>query len=422
MAVQLGAAVFTGRVWLTGPSPSPVEWARWALLATLAIGYTDATQRIERLRGYLAAGSVPGSTTGSIWLLSAALAVTPALTALLGIVLTVHAAVRTVHRDSCHTRRTLYDGAAGTLATLAAAAVSSASSTRAQLWSMSWSAWTPLGVLCVALAYTLVDAGLAVACGYMTIRPASISMLLPSRDDLVVECCALVLSVFAAVTLTRTPWLTPALTVVLAQLQRSTLVTTMSEAATRDGKTGLLNAAAWNQRVSIELGRAERDRTSAALLLIDLDHFKRVNDTHGHLAGDEVLGAVAAVLTAELRGHDLAARYGGEEFAVYLPAIDLADVTAVAERIRTRIADVCDAYALTASIGIAHYPQHGTTVADLFAAADTALYEAKRAGRNTVSISSQRQSRQPTCAGSCGPRAGNAHSVSRLRTWPPRIE
>jgi diguanylate cyclase (GGDEF)-like protein len=136
--------------------------------------------------------------------------------------------------------------------------------------------------------------------------------------------------------------------------------------------------------------------------VMDLDHFKDVNDHHGHVAGDLVLGAVAIGLQDEVRDHDLVGRFGGEEFVVLLAGVDSADgdeVLAIAERIRLRVAALrveiptpdgpLTVAGLTASIGAAVHPGHGDDVGTLMQAADAALYAAKRAGRNTVRLAAQ---------------------------------
>jgi diguanylate cyclase (GGDEF)-like protein len=399
LAIDLAVAALVGVSWLTSPAPSGADWARWLLLAALAIGYAE-TSRIGSLRRYLSAAHGPMSGLAAVWALPAALVLPPSLAAGLTLVITSHVAVRTTRTVSPRAHRAVCGPATGMLATLAASSVGSTVGAQGELWSLRWPAWTPFGVLCAMLAYILTSAGLATAFGCMSPRPAPILTLLPSRDDIALECAALVLGVLVAGTLIKTPWLTPAVTVVLMPLQRSTLVTALTEAATRDSKTGLLNAAAWEQRVSIELRRAERDHTSAALLITDLDHFKRINDTLGHLGGDDALRTVATVLTGELRCHDLITRYGGDEFAVYLPAIDQPAATAAAERVRARIARARRTYTLTASVGVAYYPQHGCTTADLFTVADAALYEAKRAGRNRVAVGALRQPSHPVSADS----------------------
>jgi diguanylate cyclase (GGDEF)-like protein len=344
------------------------------------------TSRVELTRRYLSVDHGPMSTMGAVWALPAALVLRPGLATLLAAVVATHVILWKARTASSRVHRAVFGEATGVLATLAASVISGAVGARAAFWSFSWPAWAPLGVLAAVVAYTLVNAGLVVAGMYAATRPVRLRTLLLSRDDFGLECATLVLGVFVAVTLTRTPWLTPAIAGVLILLQRSALVAKLTEAASQDGKTGLLNAATWEQRAGNELRRAERDDAPAALLLIDLDHFKSVNDTYGHLAGDEALRAVAAVLTAELRGHDLVARYGGEEFAVLVPGASPQPAVAVAERIRRRIARAHPTLQLTASIGVAHYPAHGGTVAELFAVADRALYAAKNAGRDRVSV------------------------------------
>ncbi len=121
---------------------------------------------------------------------------------------------------------------------------------------------------------------------------------------------------------------------------------------------------------------------------------KQINDTHGHLAGDEALRAVGEVLADELRGYDAVGRFGGEEFVALLPEVDVDDAPRVAERVRRRIESlrVVDGGAdarqapLSASVGVAVYPQHGTELDALIRSADQALYAAKDAGRNVVCV------------------------------------
>ena len=140
--------------------------------------------------------------------------------------------------------------------------------------------------------------------------------------------------------------------------------------------------------------RALRYDSTMALLMIDLDHFKRVNDTFGHLVGDDVLRDVAQLLGNTIRGSDIAARYGGEEFLVLLPETDDSGAELFAERIRAAVHDYEFARAegapslrLTASIGVAVFPAARIeSVEDLFTRADTALYRAKADGRNRVRL------------------------------------
>jgi len=161
--------------------------------------------------------------------------------------------------------------------------------------------------------------------------------------------------------------------------------------ATTDPLTQVLNRRALVERLAHEMERARHGDRSVALLMIDLDHFKRVNDTHGHLVGDDVLRDVARLLLTEARGADAVARYGGEEFLVILPDTDDDGAEVFAERVRERVErhefhgrDDAE-LRLTASIGVATFPAARIdTVEDLFARADAALYRAKADGRNRV--------------------------------------
>ncbi|HEY2825885.1 MAG TPA: diguanylate cyclase, partial [Gemmatimonadales bacterium] len=156
-----------------------------------------------------------------------------------------------------------------------------------------------------------------------------------------------------------------------------------------DGLTGLANRRHLMELLDQEVKRLDRTKSPCTLLMIDVDHFKKFNDSYGHQAGDAALARVGKVLKECTRDVDRAGRYGGEEFAVLLPETDLAKALVVAERIRERM----EAESLTVkggtanatlSIGVAECPSHGETTADLMAAADAALYEAKRKGRNRV--------------------------------------
>lgn len=120
--------------------------------------------------------------------------------------------------------------------------------------------------------------------------------------------------------------------------------------------------------------------------MVDIDHFKQLNDTHGHQVGDEVLRVVARTLDEHLRAGDLAARYGGEEFCVVMPGASLEDAVAAAERLRVAITRMPVEPRVTASFGVALGPAHGTTPDAITAAADRALYDAKRGGRNRVAV------------------------------------
>ena len=160
----------------------------------------------------------------------------------------------------------------------------------------------------------------------------------------------------------------------------------MQQQALTDGLTGCFNRRFFEIQLERDLHLATRMRQPVSLILIDIDHFKRVNDTHGHDAGDAALRILASELREEVRGVDTAARYGGEEFAIILPQAGPEGAFAVAERLRTRIerTEVPGVGTITASLGIATFPLHASSRDLLVTAADRALYQAKRTGRNRV--------------------------------------
>lgn len=158
----------------------------------------------------------------------------------------------------------------------------------------------------------------------------------------------------------------------------------------RDALTGLYNRRYLDETLARELHRAEREDLPVSVLMLDIDHFKEVNDTYGHAAGDSVLSEVAQVVLDSVRREDIACRYGGEEFAVIMTGADEVEATARAGQIRTNIAlhafraEGQPSGHLTVSIGVATRPQHGTSPDGLLLSADTALYRAKDGGRNRV--------------------------------------
>lgn len=154
----------------------------------------------------------------------------------------------------------------------------------------------------------------------------------------------------------------------------------------RDGLTGIANRRCFDETLRKEWEQARRTGHPLSLLLLDVDHFKRYNDSYGHPAGDECLQRVAAMVAKQIRVYDLAARYGGEEFAVILPQQSLAGAGAVAERIRAAVEGGAPAEGkATVSIGAATFTgEEPASPEALLARADAALYRAKRAGRNRV--------------------------------------
>ena len=165
----------------------------------------------------------------------------------------------------------------------------------------------------------------------------------------------------------------------------------LREQAIRDPLTNLFNRRYLDETLERELARAEREGYPLCIMMMDIDHFKTVNDTYGHEAGDVVLRTLADTVTADSRHGDFACRYGGEEFVLVMPNISPETAIERAIDLHREIEDLSIPYgrfnlSVTLSIGVACYPDHGETGDELIRAADQALYDAKHAGRNRISV------------------------------------
>jgi diguanylate cyclase (GGDEF)-like protein len=258
-----------------------------------------------------------------------------------------------------------------------------------------------IGVLVVVgavLAFTVVNTCLIVGVVVMSSDKTVRDMIGQTGDEVLLEIASLCVGGLIAMAVVTQPWLVLFAVPPLLVLHRAVLVRQLEKQAATDGKTGLLTAGAWHDRATLRIDHARDSGSSAAVLVIDLDHFKQVNDRFGHIAGDYVLQAVASVLREDVRGADLVGRFGGEEFVLLLPQAGdryaYSELRVVAERIRRRIAELQVAVptpdgtltidGLSASLGGAVFPHDGNHLLDVLAVADTALYAAKRAGRNAV--------------------------------------
>jgi diguanylate cyclase len=175
-------------------------------------------------------------------------------------------------------------------------------------------------------------------------------------------------------------------------LEINKLQVLLSEQANRDPLTGLYNRRYLDSTLERELARSKREGQPLSLILIDIDHFKQINDTYGHQAGDEVLKRMAGMLDKQARLADVACRYGGEEFLMLLPNMPQSKAIERAEQWRTDFAATTIVFGefrmqVTLSSGIATYPGNGTTAHALIQCADDALYRAKTEGRNRVVVS-----------------------------------
>jgi diguanylate cyclase (GGDEF)-like protein len=171
---------------------------------------------------------------------------------------------------------------------------------------------------------------------------------------------------------------------------------TLRDQSIRDSLTGLFNRRFLETSMARELLRAARKQRPLGVMLLDLDHFKRFNDSYGHLAGDVLLRELGSFLQHSLRGDDIACRYGGEEFTLIFPETSLQTMRQRAEQICAEVRKLRFPFdkqrtgAVTISIGVAMYPEHGVTMNELLAAADAALYAAKSEGRDRVIVAAAR--------------------------------
>jgi len=240
-----------------------------------------------------------------------------------------------------------------------------------------------------AVLFSLVNSGIVAVAAHLSEPEARLAEILWDRETFLLDLTETCVGILVAITCALSPLLLLVALPPVILLQRSLMHQQLQAAARTDPKTGLLNAAAWQREADAEIGRAPRG--GVAMLLIDVDHFKRVNDTHGHLAGDEVLKGLAAELRQQVRDSDIVGRFGGEEFTVLLPRADTAEALLIAERLR-RSASMLSIFSgdarigVTVSIGVAVLGQHGRDLFELLAAADLALYRAKDKGRNQVCL------------------------------------
>jgi diguanylate cyclase (GGDEF)-like protein len=256
-----------------------------------------------------------------------------------------------------------------------------------------------LGVIVLAAALRWsINVGLVMVAIALSSPTARVRDLFANFSEQLLEAGAMSLGLVAASVVMTNPIVLPGIVIALVALHRGVLIHQYEQASRVDTKTGLASAGWWHETAEQTLLRTRARNTTMGLLLIDLDHFKQVNDTYGHPFGDEVLSAVAMELKAEVRDDDACGRWGGEEFAIVLPDVgDEESLRRVAERIRLRIRSlrlhspthvrIGDMVTLTASIGGAVYPAEGITSLDeLLLAADAALYTAKNGGRNRVCV------------------------------------
>ncbi len=381
---------------------SPVGESDLVHFAVLAVGsavHIESARRVERLREVAAEG-VPYVNLKSMWIFAAALVLPLSLALALVFITYVHSWFRT-RRVPVY--RLAFSAASIVLGVAAAAAIMVALSPTGYPGFPSGPMGLVAGVV-AAVAYWFVNYALVVGAIVMSNPAAPGGRALGRIADQGIVAGALGLGFAVAGLLFAEPWAVPVLLLTVLGLHRALLLGQFQTAATKDSKTGLLEATFWHRIADKELTRAARTGVSLGVLMIDLDDFKQVNDRFGHMNGDRVLKAVAQEMKHQCREYDLIGRFGGEEFVVLLPAIDADEIRHAAERIRDRTASLqveltdggtLPPELLTCSIGGAVYPDSADTLDQLLLAADTALYVAKGAGRNRVCMAPRVDSKEP---------------------------
>jgi diguanylate cyclase (GGDEF)-like protein len=332
----------------------------------------------------------------TVWYLAIAIALPPAYALLAPVPL---AAFRLWRMQRTHVYRRVFSNATLSLAYGAAAflmrALPASVSQHGPRTGARLLGWVGAVALCGVVAWVINNALLIIAMR-LSDPEARLLKLIASREGILADAVELCLAVSATLMVALNPLLVALVVPSMAMYRRYLMHAQLVSQSRTDGKTGLLNAAAWEREAAAEVSRSVRTRTPLAVAILDLDKFKLVNDTYGHMCGDEVLKEVARCLRGVLREYDQAGRFGGEEFAVLLPQTRAVDAFRVAERLRAAVAalSIPDSTAkdgtcipVTISIGVAAMDAGSRReLPELLAAADAALYRAKSAGRDQVQM------------------------------------
>ncbi|WP_335338423.1 GGDEF domain-containing protein [Kibdelosporangium phytohabitans] len=369
-----------------------------ATLLGLGVLQAELGRTVERVRRRV--NGTPHINMTSVWTFAGVLLLPPPLVGALVASLYLHLAVRSWYRlRRVPAYRTVFNGALailtcyvahGALAIMQIPTIDAAIDAE----------WAGVGAVGVGILIYFVTGAIVVVPGLRT-RSRTLRALFGGWGENGLELATLCLGALLGLALT-TMTLAAGLLIIppMLMLHRQVLIRQLEAAAARDDKTGLWNTRGWHSIAAGVLTKAERStRSTFCLLMIDIDFFKKINDTYGHLIGDLVLKAVANQLSDSVRDYDAVARFGGEEFVVLLPDVDEIDGLAVAERIRTRVEQmtvpiyedgsdviVTTIDKLSVSIGVAVYPTAGNAIQPVLQAADRALLDAKQAGRNRVVV------------------------------------
>jgi diguanylate cyclase (GGDEF)-like protein len=374
-------------------NPSETDWLRFVTLGVCASAHLQLSRRQEeamRSRKPTVHIDLVG-----IWSF-AAVVVLPVHLAILSILLSRtqrwFVARRPVHRY-------LYSSCSMLLAAMATHGVVTAFGQPNLSGLTVWGSLVQLAVLMLGgLTYFSVQLTVIASAQFiLDLRPTF--AMLGTKDDNELEALTIALGTVAAILLVNLPAALAIIVVISVIGNRIAEVRQLQVDVRTDPKTGLLNMRGWREGAERALSRVERANGTAAVLMVDLDHFKAINDTWGHPAGDDMLEYVSHALRGATRPSDIVGRFGGEEFVVLLPEADVNEAEQAGERIRRMISELhvpttdkrggpVAITHRTTSIGVAVYPQHAKGLDELLQAADAAVYEAKENGRDQVRLAS----------------------------------
>lgn len=393
LVVDLAAASGVAIAVLTARPPTSVDWIRFGVLSVCATVHLQLSRRQEERRRSRKR-TVQIDLVG-IWSF-AAVVVLPIHVALLVIVLS-----RTQRWYVA--RRPLFRYAFSTASVLLAAMVTHTA--LAAFGPRPWSeldiaaSFAEMGILLMAGTLYFVAQALIIGVGAIMLSTStpSVRTVLGTRADNELEAVTIALGTLTAILLVNVPAALGIMVVISVIGNRIAEIRQLQVDVRTDPKTGLLNMRGWHEAAERALERSSRGSGQAALLMVDLDHFKSINDTWGHPAGDDVLEVVATTLRDATRPSDVVGRFGGEEFVLLLPDTDTDEAVEAGNRIRERIAMLkvpttdkrggpVAISSQTTSVGVAVYPYHGSGLNNLLQLADAAVYEAKERGRDQVRL------------------------------------
>jgi diguanylate cyclase (GGDEF)-like protein len=375
-----------------------IDLIRAGLLVGCALVHIEAARATERHRE-LVSGAGPYLDTKAVWSVAAAIILPPVLTTAV-VVATYGIAWLRIwpRRRPLYLFRWVFSAATVLLGTQVAVAVLALGLPHFPDLPRS----TGAGVLDLAVVVGamglrwLINYGLIVAAILVSSPTTHARQVLENFDEQLQEAGAYALGIVAATLAITDPPVLAGVVIGIVALHRGLLLHQYRTASRTDTKTGLHSLDWWHHIAERALQRAQIHDSTLAVCIADVDHFKQVNDTYGHLAGDLALKAIARTLRSEVRDYDIVGRWGGEEFALLLVDVDESSLRGIAERIRGRIHSlVVDTghdgqviSGITISIGATLLPTEGvTTLDEALRAADTALYAVKAQGRNHVRIS-----------------------------------